>query len=391
MNALAWAGTVGIFAVAAALAVLLVRATLNERKHREMAKHLAEQLTLKDEYVATVSHELRTPLTAIKEGIGLVLDGSLGTLNDEQVDFLKTADQSIDRLAELINNILDLAKIEAGRLRLVRHRVGMKSLAESLINGYRMVAGKRRIEIVLDGTPDVFADPNRIMQVLGNFFSNAVKFTQPDGLIRVTAEQVDGQVRVSVADNGSGIAPDDKDKLFRKFSQVGEGQTRLRGTGLGLALCKELIELHNGRVRVESELGKGSVFSFTLPAYTPELALEESFRELKEFASRMHRDTVGLLSIQVDASAGNPGAWDALAATIRSNVQQGDVVLPYEPVGLVILALTDAAGIRAMAGRLSGLASAAPIAFRCGWALSPTDGSDVHTLIARAQQRGTNG
>jgi two-component sensor histidine kinase len=349
---------------------------------------------MKDEYVAKVSHELRTPLTAIKEGIGLVQDGSLGAVNAEQADFLRTADESIDRLTELINNILDLAKIEAGRLRLVRRKVAVPALVDTLLGSYRMVSGKRRVEVEGREVPPVFADPNRIIQVLGNLFSNAVKFTPEEGTIRMSMRAENGQVTVSVSDNGSGIASEDLPKLFQKFSQVGGGQTRLRGTGLGLALCKELIELHRGTVAARSDPGQGSVFTFTLPVYTPEVALQESLRELSDFASRAGQKA-GLLALELQEPQTNGKACESadsaeqVAEDIKRQVQQGDIVLALDARTVVVLAVADADGVRAMAKRLSQRGAAAAERFQCGWAVMPTDGSQAQELLARARSRAT--
>ncbi len=368
------------------------RAQLLERKE---SARLKELLSLKDEYVAKVSHELRTPLTAIKEGISLVLDGSLGTVNDEQRDFLKTADEGIERLAELINNILDLAKIEAGRLRLVRKKLELGAVVNSLLNSYRMVAGSRRVEFNQVPVPDVFADPNRIMQVVGNLFSNAVKFTPPEGSIRVSICQEGDHVAVSVADTGSGIAPEDVSKLFQKFSQVGGGQTRLRGTGLGLALCKELIELHGGLISVRSELGRGSLFTFKLPVFTPKLALEESFEELSEFANSSGPGSLGVLVLDIAADVSEGAQQSAtpserLAETVRRRVQQGDIVLAVGAERVVVLAIAEPNGIEAMASRLAVFGQSASSRFSCGWAVAPADGTEIHALVERARARVEN-
>lgn len=253
---------------------------VSERKTAEQAlvianKRLSQLVAVKDEFVASVSHELRTPLTAIKEGIALVLDRVVGPITAEQEDFLRIVDDSVDRLTELINNLLDISKIEAGKFGLSRQRVRIQELIETLLSNYRLIIGRRTIKkVVARDVPDVYADSARMLQVLSNLFSNAVKFTRDEGTIVITVNKGENEVIVSVEDDGIGIAPDDLPKLFKKFSQVGAQQAQ--GTGLGLALVKQLVELHKGSVDVSSELGKGSKFTFTVPAYLPSVLAQSS-------------------------------------------------------------------------------------------------------------------
>ncbi len=238
-------------------------------------KRLEELVELKDEFVASVSHELRTPLTAIKEGISLLADQVVGPINDEQKDFLKTIEDSVERLTELINNLLSLSKIEAGKFRLSRQCVNLSQVVETLISNYKTIAGRRIVRANIDGVPDVFADQDRLLQILGNLFSNAVKFTRDDGTITISAQNQSGSVAISVEDDGIGIANEDLPKLFHKFSQVGKKKSQ--GTGLGLAIVKQLVEMHQGSIFVASTLGKGSRFTFTLPVYVPHLSVENPF------------------------------------------------------------------------------------------------------------------
>ena len=271
-----------------AAGIVYVGMDITERKEAEAArlhsqeelrsanKRLVELSRIKDDFIAKVSHDLRTPLTAIKEGISLTLEGALGQVNDEQRDFLAMVDRNLERLTELIGNMLDLSKVEAGRLAMAPTRVALRPLIDTTINSYKAMTGRRTVTVECAGVPEVFADPNRLLQVLGNLLSNAVKFTREDGRISFAAETRNGQVAVSVRDDGEGIAKDDLPKLFQKFSQVGSESSKLKGTGLGLVLCKELVEMHQGTISVSSEPGAGTAFTFTLPMYTPEVAEEPS-------------------------------------------------------------------------------------------------------------------
>ncbi len=250
---------------------------VTERKLAEEAlmianKRLAELVAMKDEFVANVSHELRTPLTAIREGVSLISDGVVGPINEEQKDFLDTIDDSVNRLTELINNVLDLSKMEAGKFRLLQQRVKLPEVVTTLLTNYKTLIGHHVVETQVDGVPDVYADPDRLLQILGNLFSNAIKFTGDQGKIKIFAQKQEGWVAVSVEDDGFGIANEDLPKLFKKFSQVGKKQTK--GTGLGLVLVKQLVEMHQGSIFVTSKSGKGSRFTFTLPIYVPHLSKE---------------------------------------------------------------------------------------------------------------------
>ena len=223
----------------------------------------------KSEFLANMSHELRTPLNAII-GFSQVLRKQLfGPVNDKQAEYLDDILASSRHLLSLIDDVLDLAKVEAGQIEL---QVAPFSLPETLERGVVIVrerATKGGVRVSLESEPDVqtaMGDESRIRQVLFNLLSNAVKFTPSGGSIDVTARRVDGEFRVSVADTGPGIATEDQERIFEEFQQAELGKQQREGTGLGLALSKRLVELHQGRIWVDSEVGKGSTFTFTLPA-----------------------------------------------------------------------------------------------------------------------------
>lgn len=228
-------------------------------------KRLQEVDSVKDTFLATVSHELRSPLTAIQEGTHQILDGLHGPLTEPQQMLLGVVSRNVERLVGLINNLLDLSKVEAGRLQLNRRQVEVGPLLQTTVETYHAIAGHRSVRVEAGSLPPVFADPDRVLQILGNLHANAIKFTREDGAITLKATAQDGGVVISVEDNGLGISAEDLSKLFKRFSQVGAQTDRPRGTGIGLALCKELVEMHRGTIGVESQPGKGSRFFFTLP------------------------------------------------------------------------------------------------------------------------------
>ena len=206
---------------------------------------------LKTEFVNTVNHELRTPLTSIKEGINLVLDGSSGPIATEQVRFLQIAKNNIDRLHRMINNLLDISKIEAGRMELYRNRFELPLLLEEAVATHRLEAKEKGIQLSFETVPDVLpveVDHDRFLQVLGNLVNNAIKFTPRGGKIRVAARpQNEHFVCIAVEDSGPGIEKEDQNKLFGKFQQiVDEKGRKTGGTGLGLAICKAIVEAHGG-------------------------------------------------------------------------------------------------------------------------------------------------
>jgi signal transduction histidine kinase len=222
----------------------------------------------KSEFLANMSHELRTPLNAII-GFSQVLNQRLfGEINEKQEEYLNDILSSGNHLLSLINDVLDLSKVEAGQVTL---DITAFSLREALERGVVMVrepALKNGVQLSLELSPDVNGvrgDERRFRQIVFNVLSNAVKFTPAGGSVTVATARVDGEVHVSVTDTGPGIAPEDQVRIFEEFQQTDVGVEQREGTGLGLALSKRLVELHGGRIWVESELGHGSRFVFTLP------------------------------------------------------------------------------------------------------------------------------
>jgi signal transduction histidine kinase len=222
----------------------------------------------KSEFLANMSHELRTPLNAILGFSQVLREEMFGPVNEKQTEYLDDILASGRHLLSLINDVLDLSKVEAGQVQLAS---GPFSLREALEQGAVVVRERAnvdgvRIDVTADPAADVVdGDARRIQQVIFNLLSNAVKFTPPGGAIDVTTARVNGEVWVSVSDTGPGIAPEDHDRLFDEFQQTEAGIAQREGTGLGLALSKRFVELHGGRIWVESEPGQGSTFVFTLP------------------------------------------------------------------------------------------------------------------------------
>ncbi|MBI4323235.1 MAG: PAS domain S-box protein [Candidatus Omnitrophica bacterium] len=232
---------------------------------------------LKSDFVSGVTHELRTPLVAMKHSLAVMGEASAGELSETQKNFLSITQRNLDRLNAMINDLLDLAKLEAKKVELRREPTAIQAVIQRTCETLRAWATSKGVRLTAqtpEALPALSLDPARIEQVLTNLIGNAVKFTPPDGSITVEAKLAEGggEVEVSVTDTGQGIAKEDLPKLFQKFQQLQAGARRAgeaKGTGLGLAITKEIVELHGGRIWVESEQGKGSRFAFSLPVASP--------------------------------------------------------------------------------------------------------------------------
>jgi len=226
---------------------------------------------MKSEFISVASHELRTPMTSIKGSVDLILSGFAGDMSPEMQELLEIAQKSCDRLVRLVNDILDLSKIEAGQLKLNLGRLDLTEVAVRAICAVKALADKTEVRLRVDRPrplPVVEADPDRMEQVLTNLLSNAVKFSPPQGEVVVELSADAYWVRCSVCDQGVGIAEKDLPRIFGKFQQLSEGRRR-GGTGLGLAITRGLIDEHRGSIWVESRAGEGSRFIFRLPIAPP--------------------------------------------------------------------------------------------------------------------------
>jgi len=256
------------FATQSALAIQnarLFREIEDKRRQLEIASQH------KSEFLANMSHELRTPLNAIIGFSEVLVERMFGDINEKQAEYLNDILESGRHLLSLINDILDLSKIEAGRLELEASDFHLPSAIENALALVRERAQHR--EVALARTVDerigtIQADERKVKQVLLNLLSNALKFTPEGGKVDVRAALSNGAIEISVADTGVGIAPEDQEAVFEEFRQVGAASKKVEGTGLGLAISRKFIELHGGRIWVTSEMGKGSTFTFTLPLAT---------------------------------------------------------------------------------------------------------------------------
>ena len=253
------------FAAQSALAIQNARLF---REIEEKGRELEAASRHKSEFLANMSHELRTPLNAIIGFSEVLAEGLFGDVNDKQAEYLTDILESGRHLLSLINDILDLSKIEAGRMDLEPTLFDLPAAIDNTLILVRERAQRREIRLsraVDDRLGTIRADERKVKQVLLNLLSNALKFTPEGGKVDVRAREKAGAAEVSVADTGVGISPEDQQAVFEEFRQVGASSKKSEGTGLGLAISRKLIELHGGRLWLESALGAGSTFTFTLP------------------------------------------------------------------------------------------------------------------------------
>jgi signal transduction histidine kinase len=247
---------------------------------RDITKE-AEADRAKRKFITGISHELRTPMTSVKGYTDLLYRGRVGDINKEQRKFLYTIKSNADRLAALINDLIDLAQLEEGPGKLDLKPLQMEQMIREATSSWRRPIEEKGLTLEVDvaeGLPEVRGDRERIAQVLTNLLSNAYQYTLSGGRIALSVSLREDVLQVDVTDTGIGIAPEDQDRVFDRFYRADHPvvQQESGGAGLGLALAKMFVEMHGGRLWVDSELGQGSTFSFTLPTLAVAGGTEET-------------------------------------------------------------------------------------------------------------------
>ena len=232
-----------------------------------------ETEAVKADFMSMIVHDLRSPLAGILAGADILKGGMAGELNDDQKQVVEILSSSSRRLMSLVNEVLDMSRIEAGRLSLHRAPTPPSAVVRRAVDEIRFIAGEKEQAVetaVPDGLPELDADQEKVEQVLVNLLTNAIKFTPVKGKVRVEAAALKDAVQFSVLDTGPGLAEQERKHLFQKYSELaGRKKAELKGTGLGLFICKSVVEAHGGVIGVDSEPGKGSVFRFTIPIGKP--------------------------------------------------------------------------------------------------------------------------
>ena len=366
---------------------VVIQAAMERRHLKQERDRLQAELTkaqeaatrvdqLKTDIVSMVSHELRTPLATINEFTAILMDGLAGPTTSHQQEYLKIIRGNIDRLARIVDELLDMAKLDAGRVALAKRWVEVRPLLEQIAQSMQPLAVDRQLQLdvrVPETDPGLFADPDKVTQVLVNLLSNAIKFSKGPGCVTVSLEVLPNELQFRVQDTGIGIEPEHLPKLFQKFQQFhrAQGSPHARGTGLGLAISKRLVELHGGRIWVESQPGAGSTFSFTLPRYH----VEEVFTAYVHAGIEQAKQNQACFSIVVLSLAdftqlkGRYGLdemtrvlkeiEEVVQETIRH--RSGDLVVRWQRGEMVlVLAEVDKAGSQAIAERVKRAIDARP-------------------------------
>ncbi|MBI5408571.1 MAG: GAF domain-containing protein [Nitrospirae bacterium] len=400
----------------------------------ETAKYQAESANrAKSEFLANMSHELRTPLNAVIGFSEAMKDGLTGPINDRQKEYLEDINESGNHLLSLVNDILDLSKIEAHKAELELSEFSLRQVMERSLVMIKERALKNGIKVTVEieeGIDDVTADERRLKQILFNLLSNAVKFTPDGGSVRVAARRVLSSelgvkseekiyselkaqnskltaefVEISVSDTGIGVLPEDQRKLFKPFQQLDTVLTKKhKGTGLGLSLCKKLVELHGGRIRVESEPGKGSRFTFVIPrvvrpdAAEPETAAlskdiidsetrllmwERLLKHIKRIISFYKRKggNFGLLRLRLEPN--RPEDHISFAETLKQTIRKHEIIGHGRDMDIYYIVLLEADGetVGNSAERIKKTLKENGLTVGTGSAVYPEDGETVEALL----------
>ncbi len=367
-----------------AQATVLREAELVSSRWSRLAKTMSET-------IAQVSHEVRTPLTLVTESAQQLLDGLAGPLAPPQKQLVTIVRSQARRMLTFANELLDLSKIEAGRLAMARAPLDLAELLREVAGHYEPLVAPRRLLIQCPTAPPVYGDRARLTQVVENLLTNAVKYTPPTGKITLAIRPQARHVEFRVMDTGRGIPKRDQRHLFEKFYQVKVPvQTVVRGTGLGLTIVKEIVQLHGGTIRVSSTPGHGTTFIVHLPIYDAALALAEEFRVMRDRASR---DGASVGCQVFRAAPGATVEWPKVIEVLRQQVAREDRILLHERGEVVaLLSVSDPEGFRAMRRRLEGVLAAHSELFpaggvRWGWALVPQEATELAAALKLAERR----
>ncbi len=321
-----------------------------------LKRKMRELENVKSDFLSIASHELRTPLTIIREFVSLVNDGITGPVNGEQQECLSTALQNCDRLGNLINDILDIQRIESGNIRLRRMRIGLLDTLRNCHRDFLPQCTKRNISLRLnlpEELPDVLCDPDKTVQILVNLIGNSIKFT-PDGgevtLLAAVDKSAESCISIAVIDNGRGICEVDLAFIWDKFTQVdrqvGPG---IKGTGLGLAIVKQLVELQGGQIKAESVPDAGSTFTFTLPIYSEIKEMIVFIEDRMNLASSVDGDlSIGLIKY---TDGEDPEDIELKVRTAVRSSEDAMLIIPSRNI-ILIVANCEAGGKLALQDRI---------------------------------------
>lgn len=398
--------------------VVRLRKVLDERQRFVKLRDFATQLEkanqelrridqMKSEFVSIASHELRTPLATIKTAIQLILKEKAGEVNETQKKFLLMAESNINRLTNILNDLLDLSRIESGRVEMQCKEMDVRVSIDSILSSFKPQADQKSIQLHMEvekDLPFVYGDQEKIEQILTNLIGNAIKFTQEGGKVDVFAKLLNGgrnNVAISVRDSGIGIPEDQHEKVFEKFFQVeGSLHRSVSGTGLGLAITKGLVEALQGKIWVESELDKGSTFTFTLPVSKGEkrepyfrFVLDQAFRRAQENQTSFTLILIEVLDERGDVEEPSLGQLEERVK--KCLCRKGDLVLRREREKvLAALCEADGKGAQVIRQRIEEevqkhfiLGREVPPVIKMGMATYPEEALTKRDLFRRAREQ----
>ncbi len=369
------------------------------RKANEELKKLDR---MKSDFISVVSHELRTPLSTIKNAAGLLASGKTGEVSPDQERFLSMMVRNIDRLGGIINDLLDLSKIESGKMPFRFSELNPHPLFQHIIETFQPQAKANSLVLELDcpeSLPTVYADGTRIEQVFCNLLSNAMKFTGAGGRVTLAARPVGDRVELSVSDTGVGLSEEDQKRVFEKFYQAEDPLTRsTKGTGLGLAITREIVQAHGGKIGLESVRGKGSRFFFSLPIFSRKAI------EMAEFEAELNRYrdhpclSLILLHLGLEDQSRSESALERLSRQLRTILPRSSdqmIGQPHFSRLLILLAGTPKWGAVVVRQKLEKvllgdsnfwkeIPGARPVLF--GPASYPEDGHTAADLVSAAER-----
>ncbi len=381
---------------------------------------------IKDEFLQSVNHQLRTPLTALVEGLELLRDGAMGTLTIDQLGLTRMLQENAQRLERLIDEALDLTLLKSGRRPLDRKSDDLAAVLRQVQQRWGAAVDGKTVRLSCGELPPVFMDALAVREVMDHLLRNALRHAPKSSAVTVQARAIDpasqspdvppgvrdvaphrgaldgpprvgevglhGMVEVTVRDHGPGMSREQLAQLFQPFVHIQTPHAPgSEGSGLGLALCRQLVERHRGSIRADSVEGQGLTVTFTLPPASPQFVFEDACRCAQEDAECEH-GRFGLLLVAPMSPPVGPETLSRAEAVLRQNAHRGDRFVWLEAQALVIVAVTDAPGLEAMARRLRGVMDQAGLtAVGLSWALFPSDGDRPGALLSSARQRFTTG
>ncbi len=315
---------------------------VSERKLQRKNAQLEELCKASQKFVNNVSHEFRTPLCVVRQYASLIADGVVGDVNEEQRRMLKVVEARVDDLSTMVDDILDISRHESGLLAASRDVATAQAIVDQVLPSHQQRAALRGIDIDFEiepNLPALYCDAEKVSRTLINLLTNATKFSQSGERVRLVVELAnDGKdVRFAVADSGQGIAPEDCEAIFQRFRQSGSqfGQST-RGFGLGLSIAKELVDLNLGEMSVESELGVGSIFSFTVPIHDNIEIVRRFVRRADELSGSTHR-AVCAIQLSVEQTIGDDVSADEIHSFLNYVVRSRDLLIRVGPQAWFVL------------------------------------------------------